>query len=117
MTQTSARRQIERLLAREAATRLITAGYALTVNDGEDDTLKASKDVAAVLLAMFTTDEDWLIVLDSAGTRKGWVRFIYGNDGYDVVNDYTVNLEPIMSEVNKVADKLESGDFSIRVPA
>jgi hypothetical protein len=34
----------------------------------------------------------------------GWVRFVYGNDGWDVVSDYTTNLEPHMKNADKLAD-------------
>ena len=30
---------------------------------------------------------------------------VYGNDGWDVVNDYTVNLESVMKRANLIADK------------
>jgi hypothetical protein len=42
-------------------------------------------------------------------TRRsfGWVRFIYGNDGWDVINDYTTNLEPVIAGVNALAEKME----------
>jgi hypothetical protein len=42
------------------------------------------------------------------GQRLGWMRFIYGNDGWDVLADYTVNLEPLMPAVNELTDKLEA---------
>jgi hypothetical protein len=35
----------------------------------------------------------------------GWVRFIYGNGGWDVINDYTTNLEPWMTNVDAIADQ------------
>ena len=37
----------------------------------------------------------------------GWVWFVYGNDGYDVISDYTANekIEALMVNVNKLADK------------
>jgi hypothetical protein len=34
------------------------------------------------------------------------VRFVYGNDGYDVINDYTVDLEDVLKSVNEYADRM-----------
>lgn len=97
---------IERRIARQAARDLIAAGYTVTVHDGETKTLKHSTNLRAIVGAMFTTDDDYLLAYD--GTRcVGWVRFIYGNDGYDVINDYTTNLETVLTETHKLALKLE----------
>ena len=59
---------------------------------------------------MFTTDEDKLLFykqedIGTVNALYGWVFFVYGNDGYDVVNDYTINLESVMKEANELADK------------
>jgi hypothetical protein len=75
------------------------------VCDGEEVTLKLSRSAEDVLKAMFTTDEDILYVHDASGKQIGWVFFIYGNDGYDVVHDYTTNLEPIMKTADAIADQ------------
>jgi len=46
--------------------------------------------------ALFTTDEDYLYVyeagrsLNEKDTRPDdWVRLVYGNDGWDVISDYS----------------------------
>jgi hypothetical protein len=38
-------------------------------------------------------------------TWHGWVLFIYGNDGWDVISDYTCNLEPIMGPANELSEQ------------
>ena len=85
----------------------LAAGYSLGVNDGEDTTLKECRDAAAVFAAMRTTDTDHLLVYEN-GKQIGWVFFVYGNDGYDVVNDYTTNLEHIVSGADEISEDLES---------
>ncbi len=100
------RQRIERLITRRFIVNALAAGYAITVNDGEEDVLERSHDQHAILGAMFTTDEDRLF-LERNNFGCGWVRFIYGNDGWDVVNDYTTNLQSIMDNVEKTADRLE----------
>jgi hypothetical protein len=99
------RQEVERKIVAAVIDGALAAGYTLDVNDGEETTLTKSADKGKILAAMFTTDEDWLLVNDAKGRAKfGWVRFIYGNDGWDVVSDYTTNLEPIMGEANKISD-------------
>ncbi len=91
---------------------LLDAGYMLSVNDGEVTTVIKSVDKAAIFEAMKTTDEDYLLVHARAtGWRRiGWVRFIYGNGETDVINDYTVNLEPIMVKITALIDEYEKGN-------
>ena len=63
-----------------------------------------SNKAKVVLDAMFAADEDYLLV-HKDGRQIGWVYFVYGNDGWDVVSDYTVNLEDLMKGANELADK------------
>jgi hypothetical protein len=53
---------------------------------------------------MFKTDQEHIRVFRD-NEQIGWVFFVYGNDGWDVVNDYTTNLEFIMQCANKIADQ------------
>ncbi len=106
------RQRIERQIARKAAKDLIAAGYKVAVYDGTEIALAASADVRAVMAAMFSTDEDYLFVLTPVAggkmKRVGWVRFVYGNSGFDVINDYTTNLESVLAETNALAEQLET---------
>lgn len=77
--------------------RLIEDGVKLgtiTVNDGEED-VYVGTDVDAALAACFSTDEDWLYLNLKRGPMEGvcdgWVRLIYGNSGWDVMNDWTAS--------------------------
>lgn len=83
----------------------LAAGLDVDVNDGAETTLRHSKDKAAILLAMFTTDEDWLTFWDGPNPR-GWVRLIYGNDGWDVINDYVTSLAGLMEGTNALVERL-----------
>ena len=107
---TATRQLIEREIAEAVIKSAIAAGYSLGVHDGEEITIHHSTDAAAILAAMFTTDEDRLFVYKQDGPQGkrdwfGWALFIYGNDGWDVVNDYTANLDPIMAEADALAEK------------
>ena len=104
---------IEKRIATAAVESFIAAGCAVSVDDGEDVVLKKSVDVAAIIKAMFSTDEDRLIVWrcptadGGAYQRIGWVMFTYGNDGWDVISDNTVNLEEMLKSATALADELE----------
>ena len=82
---------------------LLAAGFQLSVFDGEETTVSRSTDMAAVLDALRTTDEDYLFVyqIDGEG-HYGWVRFTYGNDDIEVISDYTTSLEPVVALVFKM---------------
>ncbi len=108
------RRQLERRIARRAIKELIEAGFWVAVNDGEE-THPYSQDAAVILGQMFSVDDEMLFVANSRifddGLRVfdhfGWVRFVYGNDGWDVINDYSVSLEPHLTKTTALADRLE----------
>jgi len=125
-----ARQRVEQTIALATAKALLDAGFLLGVNDGEETTLWHSRDLEAVQKALFTTDEDWLLVYEDRyqdrlptvwdgsarepkqqGDKRGdyFVRFVYGNDGWDVISDYSVSLDPYIGEgttVNTLVDKL-----------
>lgn len=106
--------QAERSIARAVIKKAIDAGYAVSVNDGEETTVKKSRDAAAVLKAMFSTDEDYLLIYkgvdDKFEKHFAWVRFIYGNSGWDVINDFSTNLEDdgFMESIETLIDKWEA---------
>lgn len=119
------RQRTEHYICVEVAKALLDAGYLLGVNDGEEDTIRHSRDLKAIVNALFTTDEDWLLVYEDADqddplnaaakedTRPDyWVRFVYGNDGWDVVCDYTTGLDHVIGDgtaVQKLIDRAEEG--------
>ncbi|EAQ9154334.1 hypothetical protein MC126_004506 [Salmonella enterica] len=104
------RQKIERAIAREAIKGLLADDFKISVFDGEQTTLKDSTDAAAIEAAMFTTDEDQLHVSHQHVDEKGWVLFIYGNDGHDVIADHTTNLEMSLKGAAELADKIADED-------
>lgn len=97
-----ARIKLETEIVTKAIDCLLKAGYALRVNDGEVTTTPRTTDRDVLLKAIQTTDEDYLYVYKSvaAEPKIGWVRLTYGNDGWDVISDYTTNLEEALKPVN-----------------
>lgn len=88
------RRRIERDIVQRVVNVLQNKGYTLEVENGEDE----AKPFVSVNKTMFQTDDEE-IWLSQNGKRNGFVAFIYGNDGYDVIHDYSINLETVLSPV------------------
>lgn len=93
-------------VVRKAIEAIIAAGFTCDLNDGEETTVKRSTSVNEVIQAAFTTDEDYLIARDATGKKVGTVYLVYGNDGHDVICDYSVSLEDVIAPVNEYADQL-----------
>lgn len=101
-----ARLRLERKIVRKVAQELIAAGYNISVDDGEEVVLKRSQKLIAIMEACFSVDEERFIAHAPDGARS-FVFFVYGNDGYDVICDYGISLEPVMKSVNEYVDQLE----------
>lgn len=85
----------------------INAGFTVGINDGEETVLKRSTNVSEIMRALFSTDEDYLLIYEKNDKNHfGWVRLIYGNNCDEVVNDYSTNLEELfMKAINEWSDK------------
>lgn len=102
--------EIDRMIATYAVDAFLKAGFLLGVNDGCETTITRSRDAAAILAAMFTTDQDRLLVYRHSDDKHfGWALFVYGNTGWDVINDYTQNIEAVMVDVGAYAQEFEPG--------
>ena len=79
-----ARKLVKAALARELS---------ISVNDGEETTVKRSRDYRAIVDAMATTGEDYLTMYAPTGDRVGTFVLIYGNDesGEELISDHTDN--------------------------
>lgn len=80
-----------------AARRLIrlglAKGYTVSVNDGEEWTVRRSTNQVAIIDALCSTGEDVIRFDDEAG-RIGIFVLIYGNDpdGSELISDHTDNV-------------------------
>lgn len=101
------RHKIERRIVLSAVDELLAHGFQLGVDDGGHElALQPTKDRQDIVDAMLNTDEDYLIAYKD-GKRFGWIRFVYGNDGWDVICDNTTNLEPFLAKTDALAHSLE----------
>lgn len=97
---------VERKICRKTIRLMKAAGYTMRVHSGDEwETLKGASE-ASLMRALFNLDEARLYVY--GGLDSGWVYFVFGNSGYDVVSDYTINLKTVMQDVNSYADKFDA---------
>lgn len=102
------RQAIERRIARKVVQLAIKAGYSLNIdNGGEGFELSVPSNKASVVLAgMFATDEERLFLFKGE-KWDGWVSLVYGNDGFDVMADYSISLDALLKPAYELARKLE----------
>jgi hypothetical protein len=116
---TTAIRSVEQKIVRKFVEDALAAGKRLAVSleRGYDlkEMLLGSRDVEAIMAEAFAGDQAHLFVQPGEGktvdagqvVSEGWVFIVLGNDGYDVISDYTVNLESLLAGANKLADTYE----------
>jgi hypothetical protein len=98
---------IERDIAIAFIDAVLAAGLQITVDDPDSDgfVLMKSTNKEAILKDMFQSDEDLLLIANPAEEDHfAWCKFVYGNSGWDVISDYTTNLEPYMAKANRLSD-------------
>lgn len=98
---------IERAITKKLIADAIAQGYAVTVNNGEEDVIvQETRSVDACMQVTRQTDED-RIVLHKGGKRVGWFYLTYGNCS-DVICDYSANqiCENVVAGAMALADKL-----------
>ena len=100
------RHRHERAIAERLVTDAIAQGYQVSVNDGEAWVVKRSTDSKAIMAALFSTDEDYIrIRKDGEETSVGTFTLVYGNDGWDVIADwsYSAETEAQMEQIQRGA--------------
>jgi hypothetical protein len=94
--------ELEKKICEKVVECLLSAGYRISVNDGEDIVLKDSFDKSAIMNAVFSTDEDHLIAYKEGEGNK-FVTLIWGNVE-SVIHDYSYSLEHIIKPALDFAD-------------
>lgn len=80
-----------------------------------DEMLIASTDRRKIMAEAFAGDDAHIFVHPPHGkpvvggqvNSRGWVYLVFGNDGWDVINDYTMNLEPLMAGANELSQRYQ----------
>lgn len=81
----TARKLVKAALARELS---------VSVNDGEETTVRRSRKYSEIVDALATTGEDYIVVYAPTGDRVGSFYLVYGNDddGSELIADHTDNM-------------------------
>lgn len=97
-------REMEQVIVRATIKSALSLGYLISLDNGGDDLeFEDSADEEYIFGEMFATDDETLILRKN--DRQRFVRFVFGNDGWDVACDYTAILdEDVMFEPNKISD-------------
>lgn len=101
--------RIEGRIASALVAAILSQGLTISVNDGEEWSVKRSTDRATIFAELFATDQDTIVARNAEGAKLGWFMLIYGNDGYDVISDYSANdwSESIWEGLQPIMDKAE----------
>ena len=115
ITDSSVKRRVrmEQKMVRALVDACLDRNFLISVNDGDSYVVSSSADRPTIRAALFSMDEDFLLIRDPV-TRDnlGWFSLIYGNDGWDVVSNYSDNdicNEIWNSILRPLSDKLEEG--------
>lgn len=108
---------VERIICRRLLGALLTAGFLVAVNDGEETTTDYGTDFDTRWKAMFSTDGDYLFVRfrDDPNDERpdAYVILIYGN-GFDVISDHTTNLNAVLKPIQDAIERLEENPDTYR---
>ena len=98
---------IERVIAQRIIAKALAEGLGVSIHNGEDeDEPPVLHNPDEALAQIMQTDMDGLYFYRrDEGRPYAWIRLVYGNDGFDVISDYTTNLAIWLEPINKwVAD-------------
>jgi hypothetical protein len=104
--------QLENMMAQELVDTLLRHGYAIRIDNGESSDgsefeLDFCTDRATILEHMALTDIEELWVRRGPRGKHKWIKLIYGEGVPDLICDYSVTLEDLVSSV---ADRWETDD-------
>lgn len=97
---------IEQQIVEHIINKAINAGYFISIYDGEGYAIKLSNDPVAIINAMHLTDTDRVDIVTKSNKYVGYIILVYGNDGYDVIHDYSESLTDFMSPIETFAESL-----------
>lgn len=92
---------LEILIVNELLRRLASAGFEnIAVDDGGDKIKGTHQELVA---AVFSVDQS--TVFAWRDKKLHWVTLVMGNDGYDVICDYSTRLETLMEQLEGWIDE------------
>lgn len=79
----------EKSVLRGIINRALAKGFTVSLFDGEEWTVRRSRNAQEVIGAMFTVDEETLRFRDAEGVKIGDAFIVHGNSPEEVVCDHT----------------------------
>lgn len=107
------RQEIERKIVEKLVDDALARGLLVTVDYGMSQGATRSTDKAQIMGALFACDEERIRFHEViSGVRRvlGWVLLVYGNDGHNVIADYTATDTMIALLASAEALALELAD-------
>lgn len=114
------RQLVEREIIAKFVTDFLAKGYRLSVSLERgwdtDEMLLGSKNAEEIIEASMAGDEahifvhkdpDCDILVDGSVNSDGWIYLVFGNDGWDVISDYSTNLEEELNGAFEVSNKYQ----------
>ena len=91
---------------------VLDRGYSLRVDYGEGDRTQQLGSIKELLGSLRACDEEWLDVETKGGKAIGSISLVYsnGNDGLDVISDYTGGLDKVMHDLVTAAQSVSWRD-------
>mgnify|MGYP001203946185 FL=1 len=104
--------QVERLIVKSAMDSLIEQGYSVAtyVDNDLSELSTPTRNIDEIMDLLMESDEDTVIV-SRRGSRIGTLQFVYGNDGWDVLSDYSTTLEDALQRTGSLAERLQEADL------
>lgn len=106
------RQRIERKVCSKVIRDALVAGFSISVYDGEATVLRKATSLKPILKAMFSVDDERLYFYAGQERHEGSVLFVYGNDGCDVIADYSAKdgseLQKLLEAAMDWASDLDS---------
>lgn len=107
-----AHEQAENQIIRAALESLVAAGHRVAVWNGEDWSAGPSRDVEMLLGSLRATDVDVLHLMhDQEREPSGsWVLLVYGNEPFEVMADWTLDLDELLKPAVELAERIEAAE-------
>lgn len=79
------------------------------------DGFQRDTDHESIVSMCLNVDDLYLIFASPDKPRRSWVRLVYGNDGWDLINDYSLTPgfeESVMNPMNEYTENIEKHLFT-----
>ena len=90
-----------------AVENFVKSGHLVSVHNGEDLSCPPTDDVARILGSLRATDSDQLLLHRDGRQTSSYLLLVYGNEPYEVMADWTLDVEDMVAPAARLAEELE----------